>query len=374
MKKYFLIEKTEMIAITSRKSARGAGRRSASAYNHDTIIIPARKSRMQDQLPPTPAASGGHSHLSARVLALANLGLVVVDTDQRIVMWNQWMASHSGQSAHRVMDKDLFDVFPELRGQRLEQAVHSAMQSNLPQQLAPSLNRSPFPLYPAGTWGGERLEQAVSVTPFSEGKQRYCLIEVRDTSTTVGRERQLRGQAEALRAQSYIDGLTGIANRRHFDVALDRELRRAQRNNGQMSLLLMDIDSFKAYNDHFGHQQGDACLIQVAEAFAATLQRPADLAARYGGEEFAAVLPDTGSEQAAQVAESIRARIAALGLAHSPAAARPHVTMSIGVATFDKDRLCEPAAMLAAADQCLYAAKHAGRDCVIIHRPEENAA
>jgi diguanylate cyclase (GGDEF)-like protein len=374
MKKYFLIEKTEMIAITSRKSARGAGRRSASAYNHDTIIIPARKSRMQDQLPPTPAASGGHSHLSARVLALANLGLVVVDTDQRIVMWNQWMASHSGQSAHRVMDKDLFDVFPELRGQRLEQAVHSAMQSNLPQQLAPSLNRSPFPLYPAGTWGGERLEQAVSVTPFSEGKQRYCLIEVRDTSTTVGRERQLRGQAEALRAQSYIDGLTGIANRRHFDVALDRELRRAQRNNGQMSLLLMDIDSFKAYNDHFGHQQGDACLIQVAEAFAATLQRPADLAARYGGEEFAAVLPDTGSEQAAQVAETIRARIAALGLAHSPAAARAHVTMSIGVATFDKDRLCEPAAMLAAADQCLYAAKHAGRDCVIIHRPEENAA
>jgi len=312
--------------------------------------------------------------LSARVLGLAKLGLIVLDANQQIVMWNQWMSSHSGLSAHRVLGQDLFDLFGELRGHRLEQAVLSAMQSNLPQTLSPSLSPSTFPLYPTGTWGGERMEQAVSVTPFTEGKERYCLIEVSDISTTLGRERQLRGQAEALRAQSYIDGLTGIANRRHFDVALDRELRRALRNDGQLSLLLMDIDSFKAYNDHFGHQQGDACLGMVAEAFASMLQRPADLAARYGGEEFAAVLPDTSSEQAAQHAEAIRAKIASLGITHAPAATRPHVTMSIGVATFDKDRLCDAAAMLAAADSCLYAAKHAGRDCVIVHRPASDAS
>jgi diguanylate cyclase (GGDEF)-like protein/PAS domain S-box-containing protein len=329
---------------------------------------------MQEPTSAPQAAAGGPAHLSTRVLALARLGLMVLDANQRIVMWNQWLSSHSGMSAHRVLGSELFELFPELRGQRLEQAVQSAMQSKQPQQLSPALNRSPFPLYPDGSWGGERIEQAVSVTPFSEGKERFCLIEVSDISTTVGRERQLRGAAEALRAQSYVDGLTGIANRRHFDVALDRELRRAHRNNGQLSLLLMDIDSFKAYNDHFGHQQGDACLTLVAEAFAATLQRPADLAARYGGEEFAAVLPDTGPEQAAQVAETIRARIAALGISHAPAAGRPHVTMSIGVATFDKDSLADAAAMLAAADSCLYAAKHAGRDCVIVHRPEASAA
>jgi diguanylate cyclase (GGDEF)-like protein len=311
------------------------------------------------------------STLSARVLGLAQLGLIVIDTNHHIVMWNQWMASRSGRSAHRVLGQDLFDLYGELRGQRLEQAVLSALQSNLPQQLSPSLSPSPFPLYPAGSWGGERVEQQVSVTPFNEGKERFCLIEVSDISTIVGRERQLRSQAEALRAQSYVDGLTGIANRRHFDVALDRELRRAIRNDGQLSLLLMDIDSFKAYNDHFGHQQGDACLTMVAEAFAATLQRPADLAARYGGEEFGAVLPDTSCEQAALVAESIRAKIASLNIAHSPAATRPHVTMSIGVATFDKDTLNEAAAMLAAADSCLYAAKKAGRDCVIIYRPQD---
>ncbi|RZT05331.1 diguanylate cyclase (GGDEF) domain-containing protein [Duganella sp. CF402] len=322
----------------------------------------------------TESASVPHQ-LSARVLGLAQLGMIVIDADMHIVMWNQWMASRSGKSAHRVLGQDLFDLYGELRGQRLEQAVLSALQSNLPQTLSPSLNPSPFPLYPAGSWGGERVEQAVSVTPFNEGKERFCLIEVSDISTIVGRERQLRSQAEALRAQSYVDGLTGIANRRHFDVALDRELRRAQRNDGQLSLLLMDIDSFKAYNDHFGHQQGDACLTLVAEAFASMLQRPADLAARYGGEEFAAVLPDTSGEQAAQLAETIRAKIASLNISHAPAATRPHVTMSIGVATFDKDRLNEGAAMLAAADSCLYAAKKAGRDCVIVYRhQQENAA
>jgi diguanylate cyclase (GGDEF)-like protein/PAS domain S-box-containing protein len=313
------------------------------------------------------------SQLYARVLALANLGLIVLDTSQRIVLWNHWMSSHSGLSASRVQGNELFELFSELAGQRLEQAVHSALASNLPTQLPQALNRSPFPLFPAGTWGGERIEQAVSVTPFTEGKERYCLIEVSDVSNTVGRERLLRGQAEALRAQSYVDGLTGIANRRHFDVALDRELRRAQRNGNALSLLLMDIDSFKAYNDHFGHQQGDACLSMVAEAFASMLQRPADLAARYGGEEFAAVLPDTTAEQAAVHAEAIRAKIASLSITHAPTAVRPHVTMSIGVASFHKERLADAETLLAAADRCLYAAKHAGRDCVIVDRVQEDA-
>ncbi|MBA5689408.1 sensor domain-containing diguanylate cyclase [Rugamonas apoptosis] len=315
-----------------------------------------------------------HPKLFERVLGLANLGLVVLDSSQNIVLWNQWMASHSGWSASRVQGNELFDLIPELRGQRLEQAVHTALVNNLPTQLPQALNRTPFALYPTGTWGGERMEQGVSVTPFTEGKERYCLIEVSDVSTTVGRERQLRGQAEALRAQSYVDGLTGIANRRHFDVALDRELRRAHRNGNELSLLLMDIDSFKAYNDHFGHQQGDACLSLVAEAFAGMLQRPADLAARYGGEEFAAVLPDTGLVQAQQHAEAIRACIAALAITHAPAAVRNHVTMSIGVASFDKTRLADAESLLGAADRALYAAKHAGRDCVVVDSVQDAAA
>jgi diguanylate cyclase (GGDEF)-like protein len=316
--------------------------------------------RMQDHI----------AKLYGRVLGLANLGLVVLDARHNIVIWNQWMSSHSGLSASRVEGMDLFEVQPELRGQRIEQAVHSALHSNVPTHVPQAPNRAPFALYPAGTWGGERIDQVIAVTPFIEGKDNFCLIEIRDVSSTVGRERKFRGQAEALRAQSYVDGLTGIANRRHFDVSLERELRRAQRNDTELSLLLMDIDSFKAYNDHFGHQQGDTCLTKVAEAFASVLQRPGDLAARYGGEEFAAVLPDTGTLQAQRLAETIRARIAALCIPHAPAALRPYVTMSIGVASFDKIRLAEVESLLRAADRALYAAKHAGRDCVMVDYPE----
>jgi diguanylate cyclase (GGDEF)-like protein len=309
------------------------------------------------------------SNIHGRVLGLANLGLMVLDAHQRIVLWNQWLASRSGMAASRVQGLALLEAFPELSGQRIEQAIHSALANNLPSVLPQNQNRAPFPLFAAGTWGGERIEQSVALTPFTEGKERYCLIEVADVSNTVGRERQLRGQAEALRAQSYVDGLTGIANRRHFDVALDRELRRAHRQGSPLSLLLMDIDSFKAYNDHFGHQQGDACLTLVAEAFASRLQRPADLAARYGGEEFAAVLPDTTSEQAARHAEVIRAYVASLKMAHAPKAVHPHVTLSIGVASFDRERLPDAKALLAAADRALYAAKREGRNRVVVEQP-----
>ena len=135
-------------------------------------------------------------------------------------------------------------------------ALSDDISTNLPQ----SGNRAPFPLRQAGSFDGARIEQAVSVIPFKDGKARLCLIEIRDVSGTVDRERQLLDHAESLRARSYVDGLTRIANRRYFDVALNRELRRVQRHGGELSLLMMDIDSFKAYNDHFGHQQGDTCL------------------------------------------------------------------------------------------------------------------
>jgi diguanylate cyclase (GGDEF)-like protein len=118
-------------------------------------------------------------------------------------------------------------------------------------------------------------------------------------------------------------------------------LRRAQLLGGELSLLLMDIDSFKAYNDHFGHQQGDTCLSTAARALAGMLKRPADVAARYGGEEFAAILPDTSTEQARAHANVIRERVASLNITHAPAATRPYVTLSLGVASFDKERLSD---------------------------------
>jgi diguanylate cyclase (GGDEF)-like protein/PAS domain S-box-containing protein len=302
---------------------------------------------------------------AARAVNLVNVGLVVLDAAQEIVLWNGWMVPRSGYSAARVRASALFDVFPELRGSRVESAVLAALTEEIATAIPQSAGRALFPLREAGSFDGARIDQAVSVTPFSDGGERFCLIEIRDVSGAKDRERRLLDHAESLRARSYIDGLTGIANRRHFDVALDRELRRAQRNGSALSLLLMDIDSFKAYNDHFGHQEGDACLSTVAQALAAMCKRPADVAARYGGEEFAAILPDTTAEQARAHANAIREHVAALNLPQAPAALRPRVTLSIGVATFERERLAEPAALIEAADKALYAAKRGGRDRVV---------
>ena len=312
-------------------------------------------------LKPDPAAD-----LSAHAVNLVNCGLIGLDANQQIVLWNSWMVPRSGLSAARVRGRSLFEVFPELRGSRVESAVLAALTGDVSTNVPQSQSSAPLPLREAGRFDGARIDQALSVTPFSDGKARFCLIEIRDVSGMFERERRLLDHAESLRARSYADGLTGIANRRYFDVALERELRRAQRLGGELSLLLMDIDTFKAYNDHFGHPQGDTCLTTVAQALAAMLKRPADVAARYGGEEFAAILPDTSAEQARAHANAIRQHVAALDIAHAPAATRAHVTLSIGVASFDKEQRNQASTLIEAADKALYAAKRGGRDRVVV--------
>ena len=298
-----------------------------------------------------PTDSDTATDLSLRALNLVNSGIIVLDTHHNIVLWNGWMVPRSARAAARVRERPLFEVFPELRGSRVEAAVLAALTDGASTAIPQTESRAPFPLREAGSFDGPRIEQAVTVTPFRDGEQRYCMIEIRDVSGTVEREKRLLDHAESLRARSYVDGLTGIANRRYFDVALDRELR---------------IDSFKAYNDHFGHQQGDTCLATVAQALAAKLKRPADVAARYGGEEFAAVLPDTSLEQARLHANAIREHVAGLALQHAPAAHWPMVTLSIGVASFDRERLHEVPALIEAADKALYAAKRGGRNRVVV--------
>lgn len=306
------------------------------------------------------------SSLPARVLNLVDCGVIVLDREGCIVLWNGWLVPRSGRGVARMQGHALIEVFPDLRGSRVEAAILAALLEGVAtEHVPPSHNRAPFPLREPGSFDGALIDQAVAVTPFDDGGQRFCLVEIRDVSGVAVRERRLLEHAESLRARSYIDGLTGIANRRHFDVALERELRRAQRADGALALLLVDIDSFKAYNDHFGHQQGDSCLTMVAQELAGMLKRPADLAARYGGEEFAAVLPDTTLEQARVLADRIRAHVAGLGLQQAPAAHHPEVTLSIGVAAFDRARLNAPEALIEAADKALYAAKRGGRNRVV---------
>ncbi|MGV7209096.1 diguanylate cyclase [Oxalobacteraceae bacterium A2-2] len=303
------------------------------------------------------------------VLCSVNLGAVVLDGERRIVLWNSWMVRHSGLAAEAVLGRELFELFPELRGQRVDAAIGQALHNNFPSLLSQSLNKAPFPLYAnpavdAAGGGRERLQQALEVSPIAvPGGSRHCLIQISDVSLAVGREKLLREQAMVLRSQTFSDGLTGIANRRHFDVAMEKEQRRARRNGTALSLLMIDIDHFKAYNDHYGHQKGDQCLMQVTAALSGMLKRPCDLMARYGGEEFAVILPETEAAQAAALADTLRARALELAIPHERhSGGLRHVTVSIGVATQHPGDEIDVAALIGAADRALYQAKRAGRN------------
>lgn len=162
------------------------------------------------------------------------------------------------------------------------------------------------------------------------------------------------------------DGLTGLSNRRHFDEYLELEWRRASREQTQLSLMMIDVDYFKAYNDGFGHLEGDEALRQVAQTIRASCSRPSDLPARYGGEEFAMVLPSTSPGGVRLLAEKLRQSVAALNIAHTAPEQGSTLTVSIGVATMTPQPGTNCRQLILAADKGLYQAKHNGRNQVQI--------
>jgi two-component system chemotaxis family response regulator WspR len=179
-------------------------------------------------------------------------------------------------------------------------------------------------------------------------------------------QRQLHEANRALEKLSSLDGLTGIANRRQFDKVLTQEWNRAMRNRTSISLLMLDIDYFKLYNDTYGHQQGDACLKEVAQVLKDNEKRPADLAARYGGEEFALILPETESHGAYEIALIILEMIRERNILHRTSKVCDCLTASLGVATMTADRGSQADILVNQADRALYQSKDQGRNQVVM--------
>ncbi|MFC0575986.1 GGDEF domain-containing response regulator [Paraburkholderia solisilvae] len=170
-----------------------------------------------------------------------------------------------------------------------------------------------------------------------------------------------------LRRLTHSDGLTGLSNRRYLDEYLAAEWRRCAREQTQMSLLMIDVDNFKQYNDTYGHVAGDEVLKRIAATVEGCLGRPGDIAARYGGEEFLVALPGTSAGGGKLLAEKIRREIAALALPHRNSSAAQHVTVSIGGATTVPAPGSAMTSLIESADRALYEAKRRGRNCVVMH-------
>jgi diguanylate cyclase (GGDEF)-like protein len=175
---------------------------------------------------------------------------------------------------------------------------------------------------------------------------------------------RIKSMADELRSMATTDGLTGLANRRHFDELMRREWQRCARTGSSIALLMADIDHFKRYNDSYGHPGGDACLQAVAKALTLVARRPADRVGRLGGEEFAVLLPDTDLAGGQEVAEHAVKLIQALALPHVASLTAEHVTISVGVAVCTGRDMArhDPQSLYSAADHALYAAKAQGRN------------
>lgn len=211
------------------------------------------------------------------------------------------------------------------------------------------------------------VQQLVKLTHVSDKFQNKLLrmqeeLERRNAELESAQKR-LEQANQVLYRLSYLDALTGVANRRHFDEYLDQEWRRALRKGALLSLALVDVDYFKRLNDTAGHQYGDECLRRIGETLTASLRRAGDIVARYGGEEFAVVLPDAQPEWLTTFAEELRSAVAALAIPHH-ASPYGRLTVSIGVATAAAEEPDGVAALVAAADRALYAAKEGGRNRV----------
>lgn len=278
-------------------------------------------------------------------------------------------------------------------GELVSQSIPTAIDSNILIQVVDRTEAAPDVIYSTGRSSDERwLRSLIHEVPLAPIAGRHWVIQAMPGKTFVSVRRgylpslvigfgfsfiallvffavrSLRQNAELntakreLERMSLTDSLTGLANRRHFDLYLEQEWLRALRQSQPISMVMLDVDYFKAFNDAYGHPGGDQCLKQVAQVLEQVVRRPTDLVARYGGEEFALILPDT--QNAAAVAEACRVAIQALGIVHEFSDVAQEITISAGVCSLVPTRELSPELLIQQADNALYEAKEAGRNQV----------
>lgn len=304
-------------------------------------------------------------HWLLDIVQSIDVGVVVLDRDYRVQVWNSFMENHSGKSAHQVAQRSMLELFPEIDRtwftQKMDTAIMLGTRVFTIWEQRPYLVR--FNNYQPITGLVDHMYQNVTILPLrtvNTSTEHVCLI-IYDVTNVAVNKLQLEAANAQLQELALHDGLTGLLNRRHWESCLEREFARHNRYSNPASLVLFDIDHFKKLNDTYGHQAGDEVIRQVAR-ITREMVRDTDYAGRYGGEEFVVLLADTPLQGASQFAERLRMAIEQLQISHEQLSLQ--CSVSVGVACIRTD-MANHQALIEAADKALYQAKSAGRNQVV---------
>ncbi len=288
-----------------------------------------------------------------QIVETAIEGILIFDEHYRVTFANENMAAMLGYTANEMLGRAYASFFPEshMDVYRYQESLRKRGEGSVYESCL--LRKD-----------GQLRWFLISAKPIFDERGNFegsfgMFTDINDRKEM---ELLLEESNRRLTELSNMDSLTGIANRRRFDAALEHEYSRLRRSNSKLSVILLDIDHFKDYNDCYGHVMGDECLRQIASVLASSINRAVDLAARYGGEEFACILPDTDLQGAVQVAERIRQGIRELGIEHKKSPVSEFVTASFGVITVQYSSAISSDEVVAMADKLLYQAKSAGRN------------
>ena len=305
-------------------------------------------------------------HWLLEVLQTIDVGMLVVDLEFNVVAWNGFMENHSGIAPQDALERNLFDVFPDIPRDWFEHKSRTVIQ--LQNRAFTTWEQRPYVFKFKNnrpvTGTAEFMYQNCTFIPVANirGKVESLCIIVYDVTDVAVSKLELQKANQQLKYLSRTDRLTALFNRGYWEELLEAEFRRQQRANRPTSLILFDIDHFKPFNDTYGHTVGDDVIRKVAEVTRETV-RNTDLAGRYGGEEFGIILPDTPPQEAVLLAERLRERIEEMIVdSHDQ---KLQVTISLGVAGYDSE-LNDHNQWIDKADQALYLSKETGRNRVTL--------
>ena len=307
-------------------------------------------------------------HWLLDIVQSIDVGVVVMDRDYNVEVWNSFMENHSGVGADKAARQSLFALFPEIdQGwftHKVETAVMLGTRAFTIWEQRPNLVH--FKSYQPITGMADEMYQNVTILPLrsSTGKTDHVCLIIYDVTGVAVNKRQLESANTKLQELALRDGLTGLLNRRYWESCLEREFARHQRYDNPVSLVIFDIDHFKRVNDTYGHQTGDEVIRETAR-ITSQLVRETDFAGRYGGEEFVVLLPGTTLDGAAQFAERLRSSIERQQLDYQGSPLT--FTISLGVATLTDD-MAGYLTLLERADKALYQSKEGGRNKVTLSR------